>query len=84
MLYWLVSSLNVSGFTTLNNKTTLLSSLNVSGFTNLDNTTILKGSLYISGLNVLGTLNSFSTSFSILNNTTSQNQNTLVTLGTGL
>ncbi len=34
-------------------------------------------------LNVLDTLNSSSTSLSILNNTTSQNQNTLITLGTG-
>ncbi len=80
----ILSSLNVSGFTTLNNITTLLSSLNVSGFTNLDNTTNIDGSLYISGLNVLDTLNSYSTSSSILNDTTSQNQNTIFTLGTGL
>jgi len=78
-----ITSLNISGFTTLN-KTTLLSSLNVSGFTNLDNTTNINGSLYISGLNVLDTLNSYSTSLSILNDTTSQNQNTLITLSTGL
>ncbi len=44
----------------------------------------INGSLYISGLNVLDTLNSYSTSLSILNNTTSQNQNTLIILGTGL
>ncbi len=35
-------------------------------------------------MNVLDTLNSYSTSLSILNNTTLQNQNTLNTLGTGL
>jgi hypothetical protein len=36
------SALNVSGFTTLNNNSTLLSSLNVSGVTTLnDNTTLL-------------------------------------------
>ena len=77
-----ITTLNIGGFTTLNNKTTILSSLNVSGFTNLDNTTNVNGSLYISGLNVLDTLNSYSTSLSILNDTTSQNQNTLITLGT--
>ncbi len=65
-----ITSLNIGGFTTLN-KTTILSSLNVSGFTNLNNTTNINGSLYISGLNVLDTLNSYSTSLSILNNTTS-------------
>jgi hypothetical protein len=79
-----ITSFNVSGFTTLNNKTTLLSLLNVSGFTNLDNTTNINESFYISGFNVLDTLNSYSTSLSILNNTTLQNQDTLITLGTGL
>jgi hypothetical protein len=80
----ILSSLNISGFAMLNNKTTFLSSLNVSGFTNLDKATNVNGSLSISGLNVLDTLNSYSTSFSILNDTTSQNQITLITLGTGI
>ena len=80
----LLSSLNVSGFTMLNNNTTLLSSLNVSGFTNLDNTTNINGSFYISGLNVLETLNSFGTSISSLNNSTSENENGIVSLGSSL
>ncbi len=63
-----ITSLNIVGFTTLN-KTTILS-------TNLDNTTNMNGFLYISGLNVLDALNSYSTSLSILNHSTSQNQNT--------
>jgi len=78
-----ISSLNVSGFTTLN-KTTILSSLNVSGFTNLNNTTNINGSLYISGLNVLSTLNSYSTSLTSLYSSTEEIENVLITLGTGL
>ena len=61
----LLSSLNVSGFTTLKNTTTLLSSLNVSGFTTL-NTTNINGQLNVSGVNVLQTLNSFSTDLTTL------------------
>jgi hypothetical protein len=41
----LLSSLNVSGFATLMNTTTLLSSLNVSGFTTLNNNVSLLSSL---------------------------------------
>jgi hypothetical protein len=89
------SSLNVSGFSNLNeltvngnaiinNNVTLLSSLNVSGFTNLNNTTNINGSLYISGSNILQLLNAYGTNFSNLNNTISNVQNTLVTHGTSL
>ncbi len=49
--------MNVSGFSTLNNTTTLVSSLNVSGFTRLNNNTTIISSLNVSG-------------FSTLNNTT--------------
>ena len=61
-----LSSLNVSGFTSLNNRTTVISSLNVSGFTTLNNTTNINGALYVSGLNVLETLNHHTTDISTL------------------
>jgi hypothetical protein len=64
----ILSSLNVSGVSNLNNKTTILSSLNVSGFTNIN------GSLYISGLNVLETLKSYSTSLTFLYGSNSENE----------
>jgi hypothetical protein len=47
------NGLDVSGFTTLNNNTTLLSSLNVSGFTTLNDNTTLLSSLNISGFGKL-------------------------------
>ena len=59
-------------------------SLNVSGFTALNNTTNINGSLYISGLNVLSTLNSYSTSLTSLYSSTEEIENVLITLGTGL
>ncbi len=59
-------------------------SLNVSGFTTLNNTTNIHGSLYISGLNVLSTLNSYSTSLTSLYSSTEEIENVLITLGTGL
>jgi hypothetical protein len=46
----LLSSLNASGFTILNNNTTLLSSLNVSGFTILNNSTSLLSLLNVRGI----------------------------------
>jgi hypothetical protein len=41
----MISSLNVSGLTTLNNATTCISSLNVSGVTTLSNSITVKGEL---------------------------------------
>ena len=49
----LLSSLNVSGFTILNNNTTLISSLNISGYTTLNNDTTLLSSLNVSGITTL-------------------------------
>jgi hypothetical protein len=49
-----VSSLNVSGNTTLSNTTTCLSSLNVSGITSLSNTLHQGGSTFTSSLNISG------------------------------
>ena len=46
--------MNISGFTTLNNNTTLLSTLNVSGITLLNNNTTLLSSLNISGRTIIG------------------------------
>ena len=77
-----LSSLNVSGFTTLNNMSTILSSLNVSGFTTFNNNSTVSSSLNVSGnttfqgastllssLNVSGnaTLNNVTTCLSSLN-----------------
>ena len=45
-----MSSLNVSGFTTLSNKTTLVSSLNVSGFPTLNDDVSLLSWLNVSGV----------------------------------
>jgi hypothetical protein len=58
------SSLNVSGFTTLNNNTPLLSSLNVSGFTIFNNNVTLLSSINISGF---ATLNDNTSIFGTLN-----------------
>ena len=44
-----LSSLNVSGFTTLSNNTTINSSLNVNGITILSNNTTINGTLNVSG-----------------------------------
>ncbi len=44
-----MSSLNVSGSTTLNNATTINSSLNVSGNTTLNNATTITSSFNVSG-----------------------------------
>ncbi len=74
-----ISSLNVSGFATLSNKTTINGTLNVSGFTILSNNTTINGSLYLSGLNVLETLNIHGTGLSTLYNFRSDNQDALVT-----
>jgi hypothetical protein len=71
-----ISNLNVSGYTTLKNKTTLLSSLNVSGFTTFDNNTTLISSLNVSGYSTLNNTSLISSStlnvsrYSTLNNTT--------------
>ncbi len=59
-----ITSLNIGGITNLNNTTTILSSSNVSGFPNLNNITNINGS----GLNILETLNSYSTSLTNLFN----------------
>ena len=74
-----ISSLNVSGFATLSNNTTINGTLNVSGFTILSNNTTINGSLYLSGLNVLETLNIHGTGLSTLYNFRSDNQDALVT-----
>jgi hypothetical protein len=60
----LVSSLNVSGLTTLSNNTTLLLALNVSGFTTLSNNTTLVLSLNVSGFTIF---NNNTTLLSLLN-----------------
>jgi hypothetical protein len=46
------NGLDVSGYTSLKNNTTLLSSLNVSGYTSLNNNTTLLSSLNISGFSL--------------------------------
>jgi hypothetical protein len=48
-----MSSLNVSGFTTLNNNVSIISSLNVSGFTTLNNNVSIISSLNVSGFTTL-------------------------------
>ena len=48
-----LSSLNVSGLTTLSNNVTLLSALNISGFTTLNNNVTIVSSLNVSGLTTL-------------------------------
>jgi hypothetical protein len=72
-----ISSLNVSGFTTLKN-TTMTSNLNVSGFTTLNNATIL------SPLNVSGftTLSNNTTIYGILNVSGNSFLNSQVCIGT--
>ena len=77
-----LSSLNVSGFATLNNNTTLLSSLNVSGLTNLQNNTNINASLYVSGLNVLETLHEHGTAISTLHRFRSDNTEAIVSYNT--
>jgi hypothetical protein len=68
----LLSSLYVSGFTTLND-TSIYSNLNVSGFTTLNNTTFIS-SLYVSGFATLNNVSIYSnlnvSGFTTLNNTT--------------
>ena len=59
-----ITNLNVSGFTKLNNNTTLISSLNVSGFTILNNNSTLLSSLNVSGST---TLSNNTTIFGIIN-----------------
>ena len=49
----LLSSLNVSGFTTLKNNTTIYGTLNVSGFSNLSNDTTIFGKLNVSNFTIL-------------------------------
>ena len=72
--------MNVSGFTSLNNLTTILSSLNVYGFTTLDNDTSINASLYLSGLNVLETLKRHETGLSTLHNFRSDNSLAIIKL----
>ena len=48
-----VSTLNISGYTTLNNNTSIISSLNVSGHTTLNNNVSIISSLNISGFTTL-------------------------------
>ena len=46
--------MNISGFTTLNNNTTIISSMNISGFATLNNKTTLLSSLNVSGRTIMG------------------------------
>jgi hypothetical protein len=61
--------LNVSGFTTLNNKVTFISSLNVFGFSALNDTTLLS-STNISGFTTLNNNTTFSSSLNVSGFTT--------------
>jgi hypothetical protein len=54
-----MSSLNVSGFTTLNNNTTITSKLNVSGITTLNNNTNIQGVLSVGNGNLYGITNNY-------------------------
>ncbi len=72
--------MNVGGFTTFKNNTTLLSSLQVSGITTLNNDTNINGPLNVSGLNVLNVLNNHETGLSTLYNFRSDNSNAMVIL----
>ena len=46
--------MNISGFATLNNNTTIISSMNISGFATLNNKTTLLSSLNVSGRKIIG------------------------------
>jgi hypothetical protein len=69
--------LNVSGFTTLYNNTTLVSTLNVSGFTTLNNNTSIFGALNVSGFT---TLNNNTSIFGALNVSGNSILNNITTL----
>jgi len=56
----LLSSLNVSGYTTLNNNSTCLSSLNVSGLATMNNLNV-NTSLNVSGINILTSISNIQT-----------------------
>ncbi len=57
-MHTLLSSLNVSGLTTLSNDTILLSSLNVSGNTNINNNLVINGTTSYAYLGVDSNYNS--------------------------
>jgi hypothetical protein len=62
------SSLNVSGFTTLNDIVTMRSSLNVSGITTLNNIVTLRSSLNVSGFTTLNNATTINSTLNIIGN----------------
>jgi hypothetical protein len=64
----LLSSLNVSGFTSLYNNVTIISSLNISGNTTLDNITTINSSLTVSGNTTLNNATTINSSLNVVGN----------------
>lgn len=75
-----LSSLNISGFTTLSNNTTINSSLNVSGLTILSNNTTINGTLNISGNSIFNNIVTINSSLNVSGNSTFNNKTILSTL----
>jgi hypothetical protein len=73
-----LSSLNVSGFSILNNTTTFLSSLNISGFTTLNNNATIISSLNVSGFSTLNNNTTLLSSLNVSGYSTLSNNTTLI------